>query len=219
MAYCRYCGAEVRSSDAFCFTCGRPLEIRSQSPAQNATASPEVTEMKVILSPARVVVVGILSYGFYFFYWSYLTWKHYRDHTKTENYPVWHALALFVPVYCLFRMHAHIRSFKELMTNAGLASGPSPNLGVGLFMISNVLGGISLLFTMGGEPTRGAALVLNVLSTVSIIWLPLYVQNNLNRYWKNLKNARATNARLGVGEVITCLFGILIWIGTLMPAI
>jgi hypothetical protein len=53
-----------------------------------------VREMDVLISPARVVLVSALSYGLYLVYWFYLTWKHYRDHTGREAYPVWHALSL-----------------------------------------------------------------------------------------------------------------------------
>ena len=30
----------------------------------------------------------------YLFYWFYLTWRQYRDHTGDTAYPVWHALTL-----------------------------------------------------------------------------------------------------------------------------
>ena len=71
------------------------------------------------LPPTRILLMAVLSYGLYLFYWFYLTWKQYRDHTGREAFPVWHALTLVVPIYGLFRTHAHVRSFKELMVNSG----------------------------------------------------------------------------------------------------
>ncbi len=224
MAYCPHCSAEIRSSDTFCYKCGRPLEIQPENSAPeivaeslrgsgaNVTADARVGQMDVVIAPARIVVVGILSFGTYFFYWFYLTWKHYRNYTRTENYPVWHALTLFVPIYGLYRMHAHVRSFKELMANAGVASSLSPNLGVGLLMISNALSWIS--FRLAFSDTSPVTMVLDLVAIGVDIGLLVYVQTNLNRYWGNLKDIRVTNARIGVGEVIFILIGILSWIGT-----
>ena len=100
--------------------------------------------------------MAVLSYGLYLFYWLYLTWKQYRDHTGQEVFPVWHALTLAVPIYGLFRTHAHVRSFKELMFSSGVTSTLSPG-------------------------------------------------------WASL-----TNARIGVGEIILLVIGLLLWFDALM---
>ncbi len=231
MAYCRYCGAEVRSSDAFCFKCGKTLEIQSSIPALSdrgeeispvgaGAADTQVRQMNVIIDPARIVVVGILSFGTYFFYWFYLTWKHYRNYTRTENYPVWHAFTLFVPIYFLFRIHAHIRSYKELMTKSGIASSLSPGLFVVLVLFSNLLSLISLGSSFWGSFFNGSSYGITGLDIAVIgldIGILVWVQTNLNRYWRTIKDVHATNARIGVGEVIFILLGILAWLGTFLP--
>jgi hypothetical protein len=161
----------------------------------------------------------VVSYGLYLFYWFYLTWKQYRDHTGAEAYPVWHALTLFVPIYDLFRTHAHVRSFKELMLNAGL----STNLSVGgavLLMLSYwVVSIIGLAITwagggFSGELTQGAALASTVTGLIGIAllaWLVSHVQENLNQYWASLENVKAVNTNIGIGEVLFALLGLLSW--------
>lgn len=226
MPYCRRCGAEVQPLDTFCSACGNVLP-RPQSPVQSETSSAPVTnvtvttaetqvrEMNVFISPARIIAVSILSFGYYFFYWFYLTWKHYRDYTRTENYPVWHALTLFVPVYYLFRVHAHIRSFKELMVEAGIPSNLSPGFVVVLVLVSNLLSLISWrLFFI--EPSYGI-IGLDIVVIGVDIGMLVWVQTNLNRYWGTIKDIHAINARIGVGEVIFILLGVLSWIGTFLP--
>ena len=42
-------------------------------------------------------------------------------------------------------------------------------------------------------------------------------QNALNQYWENARGAGLRDARVGVGEVIFVILGILIWLGTSLP--
>jgi hypothetical protein len=167
-----------------------------------------------IIHPARLVTVTILSFGLYIFYWLYLTWKHYRDHTKTKNFPFWHALTVCVPIYWWYRIHAHIRSYKELMTESGVNSNLNPILFVVFFQILSALGMITWRFS---DKLHSAALVIDLVSLVLTVVMLVWVQSNLNRYWKNLKDMVYVNARVGIGEVIFVLIGILAWIGTFLP--
>jgi hypothetical protein len=171
--------------------------------------------------------MSVLSSGLYLLYWFYLTWKQYQDHTRTEAFPVWHALTLFVPVYGLFRTHAHMRSFKELMLEAGLPNTINPSWAVVLVLIFNVLGWASFIvsgglegLTGGGEmPDRtavGISAVISIIQGAVVAGLLLNVQRNLNRYWASLGNVRVTNARVGVGEVVFGIIGVLAWIFTLL---
>jgi hypothetical protein len=152
----------------------------------------------------------VLSYGSYLFYWFYLTWKQYRDHTRTEAYPVWHALALSVPIYGLFRTHAHMRSFKKLMLEAGLSNTISPGWAVVLVLISSAL---------DWAPFKGSLMLFFIptfISIAAVAGLLLQVQGNLNRYWTSLGNVRLTDAGVGVGEIVLGVTGVLLWIGTML---
>ena len=154
-AYCSRCGASMATADPArvsaspATTAGEADPGSSQAvpaygelAAQGTTVpttatqtveTPTVTatpELATIISTERIVLLSILTYGLYLLYWFYLTWKHYRDHTKKEAYPVWHALTLFVPVYGLFRTHGHVRSFKELGLGSGVRTSLSPGWAV-----------------------------------------------------------------------------------------
>ena len=219
MAYCRYCGAEILSSDTFCNKCGRSLAIQSTDSVPSdagtekvstiGTVSDAKVRMDVIIDPARIIVLSILSFGLYFFYWFYLTWKHYRDYTRTENYPIWHALTLFVPIYYLFRAHAHIRSFKELMAEKSMPSNLRPGLFVVLVAISAILNTISWRIYLY-DPSFNT-IILDIFTIIFDIVILVWVQTNLNRFWRTIKDISVNNARIGVGEVIFVLFGIWSW--------
>jgi hypothetical protein len=220
MPYCPRCGTEALSSAAFCTNCGTALTTvdAPRGGGAGGTPSGDAVEMNVLLSPARIVLMSVLSYGSYLLYWFYLTWKHYRTYTGRDAYPVWHALTLFIPIYGLFRTHAHVRSFKELMAGAAVATTLNTALAVWLMIISTVLDWNSIRLTFSGEITQGTAVVPAVLDLLSIglvVGLLLHVQGNLNRYWTSLTDRRVINARLGVGEVIFGLLGILAWLGTI----
>lgn len=224
MPFCPNCGTEVQTSANFCGACGKQLamgEAAVGTVAQVPAVLPQILPYHISLG--RVLLMSVLSYGFYLLYWFYLTWKQYRDHTRTEAYPVWHVLALSVPIYGLFRTHAHVRSFKELMLNAGLSTNLSAGGAVLLMLVNGVLGIIGLAAQSGsgdfsGELTRETALASTVVSLIGIAivtGLILHVQGNLNRYWASLGNLRVTNARVGVGEVLFGIIGVLAWIATL----
>ena len=180
------------------------------------------TQLPYYISLQRVLLMTALSYGLYLFYWFYITWKQFRDHTQADAYPVWHALTLLVPFYNLFQIHAHMRSLKALMLNANLSSSISPGWAVLLVLVSGVLESIS--FQIGGGYTEFATLTqgmailvafLEIIAIALVSGLLFHVQGNLNRYWDGLTNGGVTSARIGVGEVTFGIIGALLWLNTL----
>ena len=231
MPFCPNSGTESEATQQFCRHCGAALAATVAGRQTVGPASIPATGVRVLpyyLSPTRILVMTVLTYGLYLFYWRYLTWKQYRDHTGQEVFPVWHALTLFVPIYNLFRTHAHIRTYKELMVNSGVASTLSPGWAVGLVAISVVLDGVS--FNVSGgffgpqEISQGTALAVALLDGLSIAvvaGLLLQVQGNLNRYWASMPEVMSggipfSSARIGVGEIILLVVGLLAWFNTLM---
>ena len=174
--------------------------------------------MPYYISLKRVLLMTALSYGLYLFYWFYITWKHFRDHTQAEAYPVWHTLTLFVPIYGLFRTYAHARTFRDLMRDADISSSIKPWLAVALVVIVAVLDNISFGATFSPDPmTQDDAIAIVVIEFISIALtagLLLYLQSNLNRYWQGFTYLRVTSAKIGVGEIIFGIAGALIWLVT-----
>ena len=203
MPFCPNCGTEVQAESSFCSCCGRPL----------GTVKPRVGDLRYRISPTRIVVMSVLSWSLHYFYWLYITWKHYRDHTGEEVFPVWHSLTQIVPIYGLFRLHAHARSFKELMTRAGVATTINTGWAVFAAIIFNGLGSIEVRLGFG-EITEGIAQVFTIIDIISVVivaWLLLPLQGNINRYWDSVSGSTVPNARIGVGEVILAILGVFAW--------
>ena len=148
----------------------------------------------------------------------YLTWKHYRDHTREVAYPVWHAMAVGVPIYGYFRAHAHARSFKELMTDAGVETTINPGRVVFWVVVYSGLAFIENQSLFSSEISQGAAFVItmiDIISVVIVIGILQHLQRNLNQYWDSVAGSPVANARIGVGEVIIAVLGVLAWADTL----
>ena len=186
------------------------MDAESESPVRN------------LISVPRVFVLSILSFGLYLFWWFYISWKQYRDHSGENAHPIWHALTLLVPIYSVFRIHAHMRTYKELMTERQVTSSIRPGLGaaVAFLIVSHVLGIIGILGIFSGEISKTLVIWLlleSIIVTAITTWLLTSVQVNVNRYWTAVL-PRASSCRAGIAEVAITLVGVLFWVDTIATA-
>lgn len=56
--------------------------------------------------------------------------------------------------------------------------------------------------------------LLKIISIAIVAGLLTQVQSNLNQYWASVAKETLVDARIGVGEAIFGLIGILLWINT-----
>ena len=154
---CLQCGASLHEADSYCAMCFTEAEPLAP----------------YLVSVQRVVLLTVLSGGLYLFWWFYITWKQYRDHTGEKAFPVWHALTLVVPIYSFFRIHDHFRTYKDLMTGRQLTSSISPGGAVAAVFFSNCLGLISFVPDWSGVETSEPLKILIsfALSTGFLVWL------------------------------------------------
>ena len=205
--FCSSCGHGIQATANFCERCGVAIE----------------KPLPYLMSVHRVVTMSLLSGGIYLLWWAYITWKHYRDHTGEEAYPVWHALTLLVPIYDLFRIHAHTRTFKELMMARQLTNSIRPGIAVVIILFVDCLGIIGRINVWSGEIgeiSEGLAvyrLVAAIISTALIAWLLVSVQDDINKYWRSV-SPNALSSRLGIGEVLLTILGIVFWADTIATA-
>ena len=198
VSYCPHCGAEIQGDSLFCGACGRPIVGGGDSGAP----------VPYLISPARIILMSILTVGIYTIYWLYKTWQHYRDHTGAEAYPVWHGLTAVVPVYGSFRAHAHLRTFGELASAAGLTVGFSP----GLAFFAIIVGWLGIF--VGWSPAL--SLLVQIVSFIAGVWMMLHAQPRINYFWDQTYGARLRGVAFGKGEIILVIFGALIWLGLIL---
>ena len=148
--------------------------------------------MRYHISLKRVLFMTVLSVGLFLFYWFYITWKQYRDHTQADAYPVWHALTLLVPIYGLFRTHAHARTFRDLIRDAGIPGSIEASIVVVLSLIAQILGNVSFALSADAGTLEDAIViaVIDAIAIVLVLFALLHLQSNLNRYWQGFTYMR-----------------------------
>ena len=225
MSYCGGCGASVFDNQNFCGSCGSGLSQTVFRQSQPRTYAAQQT-LDYYIPPSRILLLSVLSASLYAFYWFYVTWKHYRDHTGDEmNFPVWHALTQLVPIYNLFRVHHHVRVYEHLMQGVGLRSTIAAGTAFVLMAISLATGVVSIVMVnsnVNEHVSQSEAVIYFALALVSVVipWFVMYlVQANLNRYWLTYgdRNPRVaiTTSEIGAGAIILTILGILIWVLTI----
>ena len=212
---CANCGEINSTASRFCSNCGfsefNEVPTELQDPLTGDAES--TRSAAVIISGARIIVASFLSLGLYFFYWLYITWKHMASEIEGDNHPFWHAMTLNVPVYGFFRMHAHIRTINELAARQSVASTIAPGLAVVLLVLSTVLNFVSF-----GIANTAAIILITLISTTLITVPMTMAQRVLNLYWgRALSPGIVRYARIGVGELIIVIFGIIGWILLFIP--
>ena len=212
---CASCGHLNPPQSNFCTNCGASeFQDVSPHPATRPVGRSELpADTALRIGMGRVVVASVLSGGLYLFYWFYLTWKQLISETTEEHYPVWHALTLLVPIYGWFRMHRHVAVINELSERRGLAASLSPGLAVVLLLVGNALDWSLVRIT---EPLP--LILLTVVSAALTTVLIVTAQSGLNAYWERARPGNLTDARIGRGEVIFVVLGLLLWLLILLPA-
>ena len=234
--FCGSCGAEVRAGEPTTPAAVPALEPPPQpqpvsqvseemnrlagapydpSPHTDAAPAGQLDDtLRYYIPPNRIVLLTALSAGLYVFYWMYLTWRHYRDHTGETAYPIFHALSLMLPVYQFFRLHAHMRVYQELMEARGVPSTLSPLRAVGIYFGVVMLEMIA--FRLVAEPTltgpqQVAFFAINLVQVAVLAWLVAHAQGNLNRYWQHRIGARLGLTELSIVEIALVILGLLEW--------
>ena len=166
------------------------------------------------IPPSRIILLSVLTAGLYFVYWTYLTWRHYRDYTGETAFPVWHALCMLVPVYQFFRLHAHMRVYQELMLQRGLPTTLNPLLAVLLLVSAMILGWTAYLLSTAPEMTdlhRLGYFGCNVADVGLLAWIVWRAQNNLNRFWRHQVGTRLAFAPPTIFEGVLVVIGLILW--------
>ena len=224
--YCPTCGTRADASSNFCGVCGNALPAPTEVERQSAAQIRSMPTAGCRIPPGRILLMTLLSGGLYQYYWFYRTWVQYRDHTRTEVFPVWHALSLVVPIYSLFRIYAHMQAFKQLMEDAGLRNTISPRWAVVAIASSQLLG-VASIFAAGGlsseaEISRSTVIVQIVFLVITLaimVSLLLHVQTNINNYWSSQSGTAAAVMRIGMGELVLTAIGVMVWLLTIMTLV
>lgn len=212
--FCGSCGA-ARESTAlrFCRQCGAAFApTGAVSVVPRAPLAP--------LSGARrrprwlVEMLGLLGNATYAFFWLWMSWRELkRMRGEASMHPFWHSVAMFVvPLYGLFRFHAHFRTIDELLEAARVPV----RAGAGLltlvfFLLLSVLY-VSLALTVAAPAATGSAVSLAPLSLVVVAFGYAYIvdsgQAALNAYYRSLSGVEVPERGHALEYLFIVLFAL-----------
>ncbi|MBI2325629.1 MAG: hypothetical protein HYU87_11810 [Chloroflexi bacterium] len=218
--FCGSCGAARESMTLrFCRQCGAafaPTGAVSVVPsvAPSAPAPFVVASLGEARRRPRLIVtlLGLLGNATYAFFWLWMSWRELkRIRGDASMSPFWHAVAIFVmPLYGLFRFHAHFRTIDELNAAARVPV----RAGAGLltlvfFLVLGVLYG-GLLLSAAAASSGRAAFSLQPLSLVVVGAAYAYIvgtgQRALSAYFSSLSGVTIPERGHALEYVFIVLF-------------
>src|SRR5215207_11023344 len=114
MRTCSACEASSPPEAKFCMACGTALMSSDLAPLlpRTTTLAPS---WPIRQRPTWVVfLLTIFTLGLYWPIWFAQTWSELKRVVRDPGMsPVWHGLSLAVPIYNLFRVHAHFRTIND----------------------------------------------------------------------------------------------------------
>lgn len=244
---CPRCGSSHSPEHRFCGACGAELHPAAPSPATTAEidrlagapyvpesgaatpsnaptasgpayAGPRDDAFPYYIPPGRIVLLTVISSGLYIFYWMFATWRQYREHTGEIAFPVMHALALLVPIYQFFRLHAHMRVYQELMEQRGVPTTLSPARIVLIYLGVVLLGLVSVILPAEEPLTtsqQAAYVAINVGQVTLLSWILWHAQTNINRFWQHRLGIRLGWMPLSFAEIAVVAVGLILGWGML----
>ena len=191
--YCEACNAELPLESAYCSKCGA-LVAGGSAP----------TEQRRLYSQRRVGILMLVSFGLYFPYWMYVSWKQMMTELPEKRfYPGWHAFSHFVPIYNLVVLFQHFHTIETMQSRNGTLS----NIGLGrlTFVIIIAFGIVALAYFFKGLLFASGAVIITY--TLAATGIALWGQENLNRYWVRVTATRVRSTATGPGEIVISVTG------------
>ncbi|MBS4773771.1 MAG: hypothetical protein KHX55_05810 [Proteobacteria bacterium] len=179
--------------------------VKEKYVGQFAEANSEARIEYFSVSPLRLVVLSILSFGLYLFYWTYKNWAAVRKYTKDDVWPIlwgWF-LWLFFIIPLFLRMRDSLR--KDGRPTKGFMIYASLYI---VFYLAYRLGDAFVESLMNYSLPLGLAVIYTALAAFVIMpFFLIPVQRQINAYNKE-------PVRKGVlpGEILVTLIGIYVFL-------
>ena len=214
---CPSCGADLPHQSAYCSKCGAPTSVKprrcvscgAEVPYQDASCNRcgARNERRVRYSLWRVGILTFLSFGLYYPYWMYVSWKHLAEEMPgKEFHPFGHAMTQFVPIYSLVVLYQHFRTIKEAQEQKRAESNLVPGLAVALGIFVSIFN-ITSIMTVIVWVSPLLTVVHSFISIVGLGFLVLWGQRNLNKYWGRAWPRLVRSAGTGLGEIVITAVG------------
>jgi hypothetical protein len=221
---CPACGRPRTEGDQFCAGCGRALEEQAApaddvAPRQRGGILPSnigdsaverTRDWRAAQSPWLIGALVIATFNLYAMWWLGRTWWQLKQEDgDAGKHPVWHALAMLVPIYGYFRFYDHMRTIARIAVTPEARAILGPGAMTVAWIVINVLSG-----TAGTSNAPGWMLVLaSVLCGALLGW----AQHGLNATWRSLPGGAVSARAHPVHWLLLALGGLLYVSALLLP--
>ena len=197
---CKNCNNLLLEGAKFCNKCGKPVEAQGGSAVEYFA-----------ISPKRLALFSILSFGIYEIYWFYKNWEAVKKFEGQKIYPFWRAIIAVFFCYSLFK------KVLESAKNHAYQNFYSPGwLATAYILLLLVGNGLSRVESYD----IGFNLLWIIIAIATFIPL-LLVQKAINFNNEKIKGDTELKREFSGGEVVLIVVGviwfILVLFGTFLP--
>jgi len=199
--HCSNCGTKIEDATKFCQSCGKQVGAQGNSVAIEYYA----------ISPKRLVLFSILTFGIYEIYWFYKNWQAVKKFEGQKISPFWRAIFAVFFCYSLFKKvqeSAKSHAYQNLYSPGWLATAY-----IFLLLVGNGLSKVD-------SYEIGFNLIWLIVAVSTFIPL-LPVQKAINFNNEKVKGSLELKRDFSGGEVALIVIGVLwfllvLW-GTFLP--
>jgi hypothetical protein len=149
------------------------------------------------ISPVKMVLMSLASFGLFDIYWLYRQWKAVRARTGEDVSPFWRT------VFAIFFVNRLFSLIRSDSASAGVPALMSTGMLSAIFIITNLVSRIESTKVLGPVWLLGFAAIV-----------PLVImQQEINQYHAAVTPNFDRNTRWGFGNIVTLLIGVLCWFG------
>ena len=171
-------------------------------------------EFSNVQAPWRVVVLSIVTLGFYNLYWFYRNWEQLKKYKNLDISPGWRTVGLFIPIYNIVIIYKQFRDIRNFAIAAECKAFSSPGYLTFAYVVSYGL--VSLVTRYGWgltDPTKIISVtVLYVFISLSAALLLALVQKTLNAYWEKEQPELRKVSKFTGKETVSLVVGSFWWI-------
>lgn len=194
---CPFCVATIPDTAAKCEKCGADL-----NPEGWTDSHPGVYPQPVW----QVVALSLATFGLYYFYWYYKSWRQVSQYTGKKMSPGWRTVGLLVPILGLVFTYDLFDDVQQMLTMRGMR----PTIRAGWLLVMLIAFGSCWRFP-------GSVGYLGLLAVVPIA----IVQSDMNRLLVSASSGALAPRRLSGIEIAVLVIGsilvMLALVGTLIP--
>jgi hypothetical protein len=132
-----------------------------------------------VQSPWLVAALVLATLNLYVLWWLGRTWWQLKQEDgDAGKQPVWHVLAMFVPIYGYFRFYAHMKTIVQIAATPEARAMMSPLAMTVAWIVINLLSGVAL----SNQTPIWLPFLATILSAAQFGW----AQYALNTAWSSL---------------------------------